>query len=398
MKKSIFTFVFVAILLSVTGANAQMVETVRQIDAHRGYFIRDGVVHNVYISKDNSRIGYAEHFSIPEQPNYAAAKFSPDQVLEYGLENGRRFFSVKIDTESGQQSFFLEKLRETTLGAYILYLPGWMASPGSRSLYFLRDKNGVVTPLGKGNEPEGIWDYFLSLNDCPKLNEVKFRRRFRSGMVNRFYNAFANCNEKAFPVARFGVTASLSGSRPLMFDDSFTPHYNPQEVLEEGTPLYANLRYDWDYSYSVGMFFRIPLDDVASFQPEILYFRSSTTDAQWGHKFRTDALRLPLMFRATNNHARGQVMPYGEIGPVFDLNFGKYSYGGSEYWTRALPRYSMGVAAGAGIECYIAPGQAISLGGRVNWVSSLERDKRYNNLSVELVLGLSLFKMVVTDR
>ena len=223
-------------------------------------------------------------------------------------------------------------------------------------------------------------------------------------MVKRYYNAFAYCNEKMFPQPRFGITASVGAARPTVFDERSGELVHFDDGTLDRILTYGRTEYQFNVAFSAGIFFRFPIEEVMSFQPEIQYYYQSNKGVlgnPWLHPaartkigFETHSVRAPLLFRFTNNYAKKRLMPYAELGPVFYANFGSYWIDKYKDKQRGLPIFTVGVAIGVGMEYYINASQAFSIGARFNWMSNVGgRERIYNNLNFELVAGFSLFKM-----
>ncbi len=265
--------------------------------------------------------------------------------------------------------------------------------------YYLLDE-GVLKDLGTGRSPKPMWDYLSSLNDCTyDWNiTVRYPKRLASGMVRRYYNAFIHCNEKMFPRALLGVKAGVGLGRP-MIDDGRVGSIVDGATGDLLPITYTALDYQYNISFSVGVFARIPIDEVVSFQPELLYFRQVAAGAEQVTNaflvrdvaFINNSIRLPLMFRFTNNYARKNLMPYAELGLLLDFNQGQYWFPYIDIARRSVQLFTPGVAVGVGAEYYINSRNAASLGVRMNYVNSFNRLRKYNLLTFELVAGFSIF-------
>ncbi len=386
MKKLLLTLLLVPALSPLMAQNS----TIFMSNASHGYYIKDGVVHYAYISTENEDL-QATRLYIPLQQGHNETIFTPDQITEYGLtDGGKRFHSVSIDGEW----LFMEELQKVDNNTSILFL----AHRNVRNDAYYLSENGISRKIATGNEPRPMWDYLSSLNDCSGSwsKSVRFPKRLRSETLSRYYGAFAHCNEKLFPRNRFGITVSGGMGSPNVQDS---------RVADE---IYTKMEYRYAFSFSAGLFFRFPFDEVSSFQPEVSYFRQSVTGTREGRrnpnihldsapgevrdiKLEASTVRVPLLFRFNNNYARGKIMPYAEIGPLLDFNFGYYAYDEIGAEERQLPQFAAGVAAGIGAEYHINSRHTAYLGFRFNYVTNLERTRKYNVATYELVAGFSLF-------
>lgn len=349
------------------------------LDSDRGYYIKDSVAYYVHIYREG--VGErSKRLLIPKQHGHLETAFTPEDISEFGFTTGERYFSVRVDTGTGYEWCFLEELQRMSDGSSILYL--WQESPHSETYY--RFKDGVAGVITTKTEPQPMWDLFYSMNDCLKWrDQVKYPSVLKRGMIKRYYNALANCNEKVFSRTRFGVTASTGAGKVKINDrrPSFEREYINSRLFEAS--------YQYDMSFSVGIFFRIPIEEVVSFQGELLYLHHSVTESNVV-KYKVNILRLPLLFRFNNNFARKNLMPYAELGPCFDINFGRYHI--LDRWeNKSAPSFAFGAALGVGAEYYISPKRAAYLGARFSMVANRQRDYKYNFKIFELVAGFSLF-------
>lgn len=393
MKKILVTLILTLAAGTALLAQSTSAVHVYKSDTDLGYYVKDGVTYQVYIGREPYEVG-SRWLLVPDQNGHSHKIFSPKEVSAYGLANGKKhFISAAIETAAGSESFFLEELQRFDDGSSILYLSGAVLPTDS---YFLL-KDGVVTPLATRKKPAQMWELLSSLNDCTEKWDlpVRYPSRLKKRMVRQYHEAFAWCNEKMFPKNRFGIAASFGGSRPRVADRRIAG-------LDYGG------RKDYHFSFSAGVFARIPLEEVLSFQPEVHYFRQVMSDPAkieytYGTAvytpasgFENNAIHLPMMFRFTNNFARKNLMPYAEMGPLFDINFGKFWYG-EDYEQfgiepkRKLPVFTAGLAVGVGAEYYINARHAASLGVRMNYVNNMNRSNRYDLLTFEIVAAFSLF-------
>jgi hypothetical protein len=197
-----------------------------------------------------------------------------------------------------------------------------------------------------------------------------------------------------FPENRFGVTVNFGAGQPYVYDNRLGD-LDWREISADAIILtYMDPGFRFNSSLSVGAFLRIPLEEVFSFQPEIRYMRQ-TSRGRKGElgtlEFETNSIRLPMMFRFTNNYAKRNLMPYAEIGPVVDINSGAYWHSDYDDRKRSLSTVSVGVAIGGGAEYYISACQAAYLGARFGYVTNIGRERDYNLKTFELVAGFSLF-------
>jgi hypothetical protein len=380
-------------------------------DAGGGYYIKDGLKVNalLYTEKDQLR---ETRLYVPQQPGHEETIYTPDQISGWGIEDTdglKHYTSVCLDSAQGEKWFFMQVLQTMDDGSSILFI--------SRANFpddtFFLSKGGKVEQLATRLSPDPMWDYLKAINaDCTKdwSVDVEFPNRLIPNMIKRYHNAFAYCNEKMFPQPRFGVMATVGMGRPDILDERTgeTAHEDTNgnglvDMGEMRPVTYGQATYRYNISYSAGIYFRLPFEEVLSFQPEFLYFYQANSGSDGSYLQRRDTrdpisfvthnFRMPLMFRFNNTYAKRKTMFYAELGPLLDVNFGNYWYTRYPDNKRTLPRLTGGVAAGFGLERYIDAGTSFHIGARFNWLTSFTPNRRYRNMSFELVVGFSIFKM-----
>ncbi|MDR2890609.1 MAG: PorT family protein [Alistipes sp.] len=379
-------------------------------NASEGYYVKDGEAHYAWISTEGGEM-QALRMLIPYQSGYPETVLYPEDVSEYGfLENRMRFVSATVETPEGERRLFLQEVQRVDDDTSILFLQKGVVPEDT----WYSMEGGLVAEITTSDEPEPMWDYLLALSAASpnagdnrsdiadvKLsqitvsnllkNSIALPRRLRPSMIGRYYNGLVNGNEKMFPKNLFGVTVSAGAGSPIM-NDTRTGGSTGRHV------------YNYGLSFSVGVFARFPFEEVLSFQPEVRYSRQVNNGSNIvgigpdpygrGTEFKNNSIRVPLMFRFTNTYSRKNIMPYAELGPVMDINFGDYvAWNAPEehYINPSVETFTPGVAVGIGAEYYINSRQAAYLGLRMNYMFNTSRSHSYALRTFELVAGFSLF-------
>jgi hypothetical protein len=390
MKRIILAVIFALAVTSINSVAAQTDQTVIA-GAQRGYYIKDGEVYYVHILPENDKKLHAERLYIPEQQNHKETIFTPDQVSEWGLEYGLgRHISIRLETAEGDKWYFMEELQKVDDDTSILLFAG---IDTREDIYLLLDE-GQVTTLTTADQPRPMWEFFSTFNSrtADWIKSYKLPEKLKPETVRRYFNAFVQCNEKMFPKNRVGVTLSYGTGKPKVYDNRFGNVDWDNVPVDAIVITYMEPGFRSNTSLSVGAFLRIPFEEVLSFQPEVRFFRQTSrgeTSYLGDVRFATNSIRLPMMFRFTNNYSKRNLMPYAELGPVFDFNSGAYWYSVYDDRKRTLSNFAAGVALGGGAEYYIDASREVSLGVRFNYVSNLKKDRDYTLKTFELVAGFS---------
>lgn len=384
MKRIVLTLLLVSAAVLSLAQNLPVQEETLVIPyTEKGYYIKNGSVFHVNINQENDLMR-TKRIIVPEQHNHKYTLFTPADISEYGFPNRARFISAKIKTGDSEEWVFLEQLQQINDTLSILYL---YRESSIQDEYFILNK-GKAGRIATGSEPEKMWQFMATFNGCEGTDErIIYPSTLRKNMVRRYYHASRYCNMKLFPQKKFGFTAAVGIGRPKVFDE--------QRLTLDDTFIY-NFRYG--PMVSLGIFARIPFDEVVSLQLDVNYFympNSGVTgfgdNSNVNAYSRHNAVRVPLLVRFNNNYARGNWMPYAELGPCVNIDF--YSYYWNDSYTSAqwVPVMAYGFTLGVGAEYYVSPGRSFYVGLRYSGMSDLKRNKRRTLAVWEIAAGFSIF-------
>lgn len=288
--------------------------------------------------------------------------YYPEDITGYGLENGRTFISSFIRINGEKRKVFLEELvADDSIKIY--YYAGI-----PKEMFFIKKTGEARKEIrDKGAEFKAyLMGKAAQCKDLKKLN--KHRIKLHPSSINRFYEAYTNCNIHLFPRFRMGVKLGIGLNVPKTNDN----------------PLYT---YRAGISYLIGLTASIPIDDKLSFNPEILYINHyNNTGAEDAgqkslsgrEKFKQQSLQLPLLFRSSFNQLTGRYIPFIEAGPIVAFNLS-----GKRQWERTvldpdlitkkdtdepdLEKIQFGGAIGIGVEYKLNLKQSLYLGLRYSY-------------------------------
>ena len=354
-------------------------------NSNLGYYIANGILYNgVYIYNQN-RMEMATRVIIPKQIGHEGKVFSPDDIEEYGFENGYKYVSAKIEINGKDKSVFLEEILSVkdSLFFYIY------CAEDIDDVFFILEGTKKLRQLNT-HAPEEVWNIFLGLNDCSNIQGLKsFPKKLTRKRINVYYSAYKDCNPNLFPRFQYGPVVNLGVGKP--------------KIIE--TPSYS---YGFDLAFSVGGYFQLPFDECASLRTEILYSYLNNNRGQAGAfqkgapanaQYIRHSIVVPVLVRYTFNFKPWKNVPYFEGGPSFD-----YSFNGGKFKGGVLQRpledavlddctiipFQYGVAIGAGIEHKISHKKSIHLGIRFNWTngSRQEYEEKIQFLGINAAMNL----------
>lgn len=416
MKRVVFTLIFASMLLCMSAmpitstaqtpprpsATTAAATPVAPPNTKKGYYVKDGDRHDVFILRQNKKDN-AFKFVVPPQEGHAeVVVYTPDRVSEWGFEGEKaRYLGVRVETPEGDKWYFMEEEMDVKPGdgSRIALLSDKVLPVGT---YYRVGENGETIETGTERNAAPMLDYFASTTSYRSSDShLKYPKRARKSTLDRYHDAFADRNDKLFPQRRFGFTVS-GGPGIVKTGDIFTIAHD----FQVPSP-------DMGSTFSAGAFVRLPIEGTVSFQPEVMFSHTSATgemayrDLEFDKiRFSMSSVRIPLLFRFTPVRSTSNWMPYLELGPEIDLNFGTYKFdtievdptnGSLVVGDQAaidLSRMVTGFAAGAGVEYYMNSRQAAWLGVRYSHVSNLftgPHSLYYLTHRIEIVAAFSLF-------
>lgn len=271
-----------------------------QANWEEGYYLKDGKVKSgIFFEKAGER-ERSERVVIPSQKQHNPAVLSPSDIDEYGFADGRRYISGEILITGISKKVFLEEMF-TLDSIAVYYYPAQ-----EKDLFFFQQ--GKESPQLVRDE-EHFWTLFHN-KDCPEITafiNTKRKKSIKRGNIDVYRRAYTDCNTNLFPTFHFGVTTELG---------LFQPDSNKKP---EG------VSYDPTFSFMVGLFAQIPLDECISFHPEVLYSYLRSNMSLSGSKriarssYSRGSIQLPMVFRYTFNYNQGKILPYVDLGLLLDI-------------------------------------------------------------------------------
>lgn len=297
VKKQIILFIILFVILNTT--NSQQVVS----NSQKGYYFSSSkLVNGIFIENENSNYR-ALRIIIAEQINHKAAVLTPDDIDEYGFENGLKYISSTIIYLGEEKKVFLKEVQKVNDSVSI-----YCYNNESKDVYYIKRKgyNGTVVS-DSGVE---IWELFRQETKCQNIQKKDIINiKLNDATINKLYRVYYECNLNLLQKRQFGVYFGIGICRP-----STTSNYTT---------------YKMGISNYLGVFMQMPLDEYFIFQPELLIyrvqskdgFRGNSEDISWTEEpYIRYSLQLPLILRYNFNNSSRNIIPYIESGPLIDKN------------------------------------------------------------------------------
>jgi hypothetical protein len=284
--------------------------------------------------------------------------FAPDEALEFGLADGRKWVSREYE---GKKQFF----EELENGKVSLLL-----QEQGKSKSYLLEKGEEIIALSEENGDENYFkDVFSAqLEDCYLTEKTIRLAKYKSANLTYFISQYNDCVHKPFPKFRIGPAV---GAR--MYQNVIKSKFFPNVPEEHISP-------------SVGAYIELPL----SYKPQIFLVTqltvahySFTTYNEFGnietgitskntHYLKHTDLDIPLMLKYRFPYYK--ISPYIQAGPAFQVGLSTKAYSISKRYafvkgqntlieddndgyadSGALNNKYFGAMGGAGVEIPINP-------------------------------------------
>ncbi len=282
--------------------------------------------------------------------------FTPEEALEFGLADGRKWVSRSLD---GKQQFFEEM---ETGKATLLF------QKQSKDKSFLLEKEGKVISMTEENDSEDYYKDVLStqLADCYLTEKTIKLAKYKAANLKYFVSQFNDCLHKPFPKFRIGPVVGVR-----IYENVIKSKFFPDEPEKMVT-------------VSFGAIVEIPI----SYRPQILlvtqpmvafhsfeatnsnYSPEDATTSYNTHYLKHTDLDIPIMLKY--RFANYKFSPYVQAGPALQVGLSTEAYSISDKVkfqngqfeliaediyvdSGALANKYFGVAGGAGVEIPINP-------------------------------------------
>ncbi|WP_339815413.1 outer membrane beta-barrel protein [uncultured Imperialibacter sp.] len=277
--------------------------------------------------------------------------FTPDEALEFGLPDGRKWVSKEYE---GKKQFFEEL--ENGKVALLLQEQG-------KSKSYLLEKGEEIIALGEDNGDENYFKDVLAaqLEDCYLTEKTIGLAKYKSANLKYFISQYNDCVHKPFPKFRIGPVVGVRIYQNII-ESKFFPQV-PEEMV----------------TMSLGAIVEIPISYSPQIllvtQPMVAYHSFTATNNNYSpedattsyntHYLKHTDLDIPIMLKY--RFANYKFSPYIQAGPALQLGISTKAYSLSDKVklqngqfeliaedvyvdSGALANKYLGVSGGAGVE------------------------------------------------
>lgn len=245
---------------------------------------------------------------IEKENNTKIIKYTPEDLKEYGLKNGRIYVSKQIEVGHNTRKVFLERLVK---GNATLY---YFTNENGKTFFIETDSSSLI-PVYKKDviSRKIIFKEQLDslLKDCDSTKNAIKVASYNRQSLSRLVIMYNTCELKPLSFFKFGL--SIGGVSTRVFFPS-----NMSYTLLTGAD------FDNDYSYTLGAFCDIPITKERFYlHTEVCYlgnkFYSNKIDEVSNSETQifvnTSTINIPVMVRFVPSIYKHR--PFFNLGPVF---------------------------------------------------------------------------------
>jgi opacity protein-like surface antigen len=337
------------------------------IHGQKGYYITDGIMSTGVEMIDNGPVTNARICQVKEKKQLKT--YTPDEVAEYGFQDGATYVARVISLNGAEKKVFLERLSQGTLTLYYY-------KSREVSCFYLEEDSGqlVEVPRKDSLDKERGYREILSpyVGDCEFVSDQLEYVSYHRMSFHRFANRYNECLRRPFPHMMYGLTAGYGFSR---ITTPVSVIYNSVNEMNVDLVI-RHIDFKYDGSLSFGFFIDIPVQvSDFSFHAEANYNRNHyrydkrTEKSDVGILVKTSSLNVPVMLRYAYPFVNCR--PFVNAGAIYSFHMNSETQGfhavisensseTSQLEKDLVPlRHQAGLTAGCGIQINLS--QAHSL-------------------------------------
>lgn len=323
-------------------------------------------------------------------------QFTPYEVSEYGMKDGRVYIARDIEVEGQSQRVFLERLVEGPVSLY------YFAHKDYKTFFMERGEKPLIEISRKSENRQGMpfGSYLASLtSDCENLREATQLVRYNKASLTLFFKRYNTCEKRPFPAIRIGLVGGLNQSqlRPSKsqeFDRIGQFNFTPVSAFTFG--LFTDLPlFHSDFSLHIEALY----SQVSYYYSEP-YLAAPTTNSfdtinQLTYTADRKAFTLPVLL--TYAYPSNKIRPFIRFGAQYTYNADaqseievKHLDGGKiEWFTQQFPVHQIGIVMGAGVSITLWDRHLAFIDFRHNYSYDLVKLKNIHESNLYLLFGFS---------
>lgn len=235
-------------------------------------------------------------------------EYSPYEVKEYGLKDGRVYVSKVIQlSDSSKRRVFLERLYKGKVNLY------YYRAKGIKT-YYIETDSGTLIELPKRNANDKKYNEELSAitNDCPNVADASKLAEYNKQSLTNLFKRYNKCELKPFPHFKYGLIVGYEFAR-------LVPSGNSDNVIIQ------NFDFNYDGSFTIGFFLDNPiLSGNFSIHPEIYISKHGYSYSKSNDNKDVDfvanltTFKMPLLIRY--EYPSDNIRLFVNLGPIVSYN------------------------------------------------------------------------------
>jgi len=268
------------------------------LQGQQNYYITDSSkVEGVSLITGGNMINY-QYCQILD--NDKIIKLTPDEVKEYGFDNGKVFVSKEIEDMFKTKRVFLELLSSGDINLYFY-------ENKYRKVFYLERENTFIDLMSfsKDNEQDLKETLFEWTQDCSEFEDVVKYVHYNKESLRLFIDKYNNCELKSFPRPRFGITVGYEFSKLML-----------SSITYDGL---NSLNSEYSGGITGGILLDVPVFiDIISLHTEVVFSKNIYSYSGIYVNKEVDllasiyVLKYPVLLRYSHNF--NNIRPFADIG------------------------------------------------------------------------------------
>lgn len=320
--------------------------------------------------------------------------FTPYEVSEYGMKDGRVYIARNIKVEGQTQRVFLERLTE---GRATLY---YFAHETYKTFFVEWEDNDLIEISRKSEKRQGMpfGTYLNSITtDCQNVSEATKLIRYNKASLSRFFKDYNQCKKRPFPAARIGSIIGLNQSRlrPSKAQEfkrigqfDFTPVSAFTFGLFTDLPLFHS-----DFSLHIEANF----SQLSYYYSELYMVERLDEEMfdQYTYTAERNAFSIPVLL--TYAYPSNIIRPFIRFGAQYTYNYRAHSeievrsmdVGSIQWFQQQFPEHQLGIVLAAGVNTSLWNRHIAFAEFRYNYAYDVEMLKNLRESNLYFLFGFS---------
>lgn len=130
--------------------------------------------------------------------------FTPYEVVEYGLSDGRVYISKSITIDNSEKKVFLLRLVHDSTSLYVYY-------EANKKYYYIEKDSVTFIELSKYDKNNNFREVLLKItDDCQNVKDAIKVVGYTNNSLSKFISNYNSCKPTSLPFFKFGLLTGLS--------------------------------------------------------------------------------------------------------------------------------------------------------------------------------------------